>query len=135
MTGVKIADFYVSLQIWILPLTACPFSMKAYNLGFISDEDIYGHVQDTVRLYRRSINLSEFNENIADPIKLTFDAKVYRKSMEQVISEECFRQIDKSNTNRIGYFISSFSTMPGMAGLFQRLASMWKTMRGISSWR
>lgn len=78
--------------------------MKAYNLGFISDEDIYGHVQDTVRLYRRSINLSEFNENIADPIKLTFDAKVYRKSMEQVISEECFRQIDKSNTNRIGYF-------------------------------
>lgn len=78
--------------------------MRAYNLGFISDKDIYGHVQDTVRLYRRSINLSEFNENIVDPIKLTFDAKVYRKSMEQVISEECSRQIDKSNTNRIGYF-------------------------------
>ena len=78
--------------------------MKSYNLGFISDEHIYGHVQDTVRLYRRSINLSEFNENIVDPIKLTFDAKIYKKSMLQVISEECSRQIDKSNTNRIGYF-------------------------------
>lgn len=78
--------------------------MRTYNLGFISDEDIYAHVQDTVRLYRRSIDLSKFNENIADPIKLTFDAKVYGKSIEQVISEECSRQIDKSNTNRIGYF-------------------------------
>ena len=78
--------------------------MRNYNLGFISDENIYAHVQDTVRLYRRSIDLSEFNANIADPIKLTFDAKVYKKTIEQVISEECFRQIDKSNTNRIGYF-------------------------------
>ncbi len=78
--------------------------MRAYNLGFISDEDIYAHVQNTVRLYRRSIDLSKFNENIADPIKLTFDAKVYGKTIEQVITEECFRQIDKSNTNRIGYF-------------------------------
>ncbi len=78
--------------------------MRKYNLGFISDENIYGHVENTVRLYRRSINLSEFNENIVDPIKLTFDSKVYRKSMAQVISEECFRQIDKSNSNRIGYF-------------------------------
>ena len=78
--------------------------MKAYNLGFISDKDIYEHVRDTVRLYRRSINLNEFNANIVDPIKLTFDSKIYRKSMNQVIAEECSRQIDKSNTNRIGYF-------------------------------
>jgi hypothetical protein len=39
-----------------------------------------------------------------DPIKLTFDAKVYGKSIRQTIEDECFRQIDKSNTNRIGYF-------------------------------
>lgn len=75
-----------------------------YNLGFISDEDIYTHVKKTVESYRREITLSQFNENIIDPIKLTFDAKVYDKTIEQAIEGECFRQIDKSNTNRIGYF-------------------------------
>jgi hypothetical protein len=75
-----------------------------YNLGFISDEDIYQHVADTVKQYRNSIDLKEFNENIVDPIKLTFDAKVYGKSIEETIEAECIRQIDKTNTNRIGYF-------------------------------
>lgn len=75
-----------------------------YNLGFISDEDIYAHVKNTVEAYRREITLDQFNENIIDPIKLTFDAKVYDKSIRQAIEDECFRQIDKSNTNRIGYF-------------------------------
>lgn len=75
-----------------------------YNLGFISDEDIYTHVKKTVEAYRREITLSQFNENIIDPIKLTFDAKVYNKTIEQAVTDECFRQIDKSNTNRIGYF-------------------------------
>ncbi|MCM1520906.1 MAG: Eco47II family restriction endonuclease [Lachnoclostridium sp.] len=75
-----------------------------YNLGFISDEDIYNHVKKTVEAYRREITLDQFNENIIDPIKLTFDAKVYGKSFHQAIEDECFRQIDKSNTNRIGYF-------------------------------
>lgn len=78
--------------------------MTTYNLGFISDEDIYNHVKDTVETYRREITLSQFNENIIDPIKLTFDSKVYSKSIHQAIDDECFRQIDKSNTNRIGYF-------------------------------
>lgn len=78
--------------------------MRAYNLGFISDEAIYAHVKDTVELYRRSINLQEFNKNIVDPIKLTFDSKIYGKSIEEVIDSECLRQIDKSNTNHIGYF-------------------------------
>lgn len=78
--------------------------MHQYNLGFISDEDIYEHVKRTVRSYRREITLLQFNENIVDPIKLTFDSKVYGKTIRQAIEDECFRQIDKSNTNRIGYF-------------------------------
>lgn len=78
--------------------------MRNYNLGFISDKDIYEHVKSTVEGYRREITLAQFNENIIDPIKLTFDAKVYSKSMHQAVEDECFRQIDKSNANKIGYF-------------------------------
>lgn len=78
--------------------------MYNYNLGFISDEDIYEHVKKTVESYRREITLEQFNDNIVDPIKLTFDSKVYGKTIQQAIEDECFRQIDKSNTNRIGYF-------------------------------
>lgn len=78
--------------------------MRKYNLGFISDKDIYEHVKATVESYRREITLEQFNENIIDPIKLTFDAKVYNKTLKQAVEDECFRQIDKSNTNRIGYF-------------------------------
>jgi len=33
-----------------------------YNLGFISDEDIFSHVRQTVELYRTKINLREFNK-------------------------------------------------------------------------
>lgn len=78
--------------------------MRQYNLGFISDELIYKHVKETVMLYRDFIDLESFNNNIIDPIKLTFDAKVYGKSFEEIIESECIRQIDKSNTNHIGYF-------------------------------
>lgn len=78
--------------------------MRNYNLGFISNENIYEHVKLTIESYRKEITLSQFNENIVDPIKLTFDSKVYGKTLRQVIEDECFRQIDKSNTNRIGYF-------------------------------
>lgn len=75
-----------------------------YNLGFISDADIFNHVKETVVKYRFNINLAEFNKNLIDPIKLTFDAKVYKKSTEDIIESEIIRQIDKSNTNHIGYF-------------------------------
>lgn len=78
--------------------------MKMYNLGFISDKDIFQHVKDTVSQYRRSINLRQFNRNIIDPIKLTFDSKIYGQTMMQTIESECIRQIDKTNNNRIGYF-------------------------------
>lgn len=78
--------------------------MRIYNLGFISDENIYNHVRETVTRYSASINLREFNKNIVDPIKLTFDAKVYGRTMEEVVASECIRQMDKSNNNHIGYF-------------------------------
>lgn len=90
--------------------------MNKYNLGFISDEDIFEHVKNTVLRYRVSINLKEFNQNIVDPIKLTFDAKVYGKSLQEVIETECLRQIDKSNQNHIGYFHQNlFKYAPGWA--------------------
>ena len=78
--------------------------MKKYNLSFVSDEEIYNHVKSTVLQYRRSINLKEFNKNIIDPIKLTFDSKIYGQTMAQTVESECIRQIDKTNNNRIGYF-------------------------------
>ncbi len=78
--------------------------MRRYDLGFISDEEIYEHVKNTVKSYRREINLTRFNENVVDPIKLTFDSKIYGKTIQQTIEDECIRQIDKTNTNRIGYF-------------------------------
>lgn len=78
--------------------------MRNYNLGFISDENIYKHVKETVMRYSASIDLEAFNKNIIDPIKLTFDSKVYGRTMEEVIASECMRQMDKSNNNHIGYF-------------------------------
>lgn len=78
--------------------------MTNYNLGFISNEDIYQHVKETVLRYQRRIDLDKFNSNLIDPIKLTFDAKVYGKTFEEIIESECVRQIDKANTNHIGYF-------------------------------
>ena len=78
--------------------------MKDYQLGFIANETIFNHVKQTVELYRTHINLKEFNKNIIDPIKLTFDAKVYGKTLDEIIESESIRQIDKTNTNHIGYF-------------------------------
>ena len=78
--------------------------MRTYGLPFIRDIDFYNHVLDTVGKYRFEINLKKFNRNLLDPIKLTFDAKVYDLPIEQLIEREIARQIDKSNTNHIGYF-------------------------------
>ena len=78
--------------------------MKQYNLGFISDENLFNHVKETVEKYRFTINLAEFNQNLIDPVKFTFDAKVYQKTIEQVVESEVLRQLDKSNNNHIGYF-------------------------------
>jgi hypothetical protein len=78
--------------------------MTKYNLGFISDEDIFQHVKKTVEKYESFIDLSRFNECIVDPIKLTFDSKVYGKNDKETIDMECLRQMDKHNQNQIGYF-------------------------------
>lgn len=78
--------------------------MHNYNLKFIGDEDIYNHVKETVALYRTQMNLIDFNKNIVDPIKLTFDAKIYGKTLKEIVVSECLRQMDKANNNHIGYF-------------------------------
>ena len=78
--------------------------MNNYNLTFISNQNLFNHVKETVLKYRFKINLKKFNENLIDPIKLTFDGKVYQKDLESLINDEIMRQIDKSNTNHIGYF-------------------------------
>ena len=78
-----------------------------WNLSFISEEDFSKHVKETIKQYDKklkSYNLKRFNKNIIDPIKLIFDKTVYRASWEEIVSNEIFRQRDKSNNNDIGYF-------------------------------
>ena len=87
--------------------------MRDYKLGFISNEAIFNHVKETVELYRTHINLKEFNKNIIDPIKLTFDSKVYGKTIDEIIEAESIRQIDKTNTNHIGYFHQNLFKLAG----------------------
>jgi len=41
--------------------------MNNYNLSFISNTDLFNHVQKTVEKYRFTIDLAEFNKNIIDP--------------------------------------------------------------------
>ncbi|MDN5027339.1 Eco47II family restriction endonuclease [Streptococcus sp. SPS1] len=78
-----------------------------WDLDFISEEDFLKHVQDTISKYGeklKSFDLKRFNKNIVDPVKLIFDKSVYRSSWDEIISNEIFRQRDKSNNNDIGYF-------------------------------
>lgn len=78
-----------------------------WNLSFISEENFQLHVQDTIRKYGEkldSFNFKKFNKNLIDPIKLIFDKTVYQSTWEEIISNEIFRQRDKSNNNDIGYF-------------------------------
>ena len=76
----------------------------SYNLDFISDTDLFNHVRETVEKYRFFIDLAKFNKNLIDPIKLTFDSKIYTKTLQEVTESEILRQLDKSNTNHIAYF-------------------------------
>lgn len=84
-----------------------------YNLGFIDDRAIYDYVKSYVEQFTTEIDLRKFNRNIVDPIKLTFDAKVYGKSWEDVIADECIRQIDKANSNVLGYFHQNLFKLVG----------------------
>ena len=78
--------------------------MAKYNLSFITDTDLYNHTKETVDKYKFKIDLKTFSKNLIDPIKLTFDSKVYNNNIINVIENEIIRQMDKSNTNHIGYF-------------------------------
>ena len=78
-----------------------------YIIPFISQSDFEKHVAKTIASYNetlKSIGLSKFNSNIIDPIKLTFDKALFKKSIEEIIELEIHRQRDKSNSNAIGYF-------------------------------
>ncbi len=78
-----------------------------WTLSFISEEDFTKHVKKTIEKYGEkleSFDLKRFNKNIIDPIKLIFDKTVYQASWEEIVSNEIFRQRDKSNNNDIGYF-------------------------------
>ncbi len=78
-----------------------------WNLNFITREELKEHIKNTISTYERTldgIDLSKFNSNIVDPIKMVFDSKVYRKNFEEVIKDELVRQRDKTNSNAIGYF-------------------------------
>lgn len=78
-----------------------------WNISFISEEDFQKNIKDTVLNYfgtMNSVDLNSFNSNIIDPIKLIFDMKVYGKTPESLINDEINRQIDKTNSNSIGYF-------------------------------
>ena len=79
----------------------------SYIITFIKQADFENHVAKTIASYNealKSINLDKFNSNIIDPIKLTFDKALFKKSIEEIIELEIHRQRDKSNTNAIGYF-------------------------------
>ena len=79
----------------------------SWNITFISEEEFISHVRATIQKYGdklESFDLKRFNKNIVDPVKLIFDKTVYRASWEETISNEIFRQRDKSNNNDIGYF-------------------------------
>ena len=78
-----------------------------WPLDFISEQDFREHIRSTIRHYGdklASYNLERFNSNIVDPIKLIFDKTVYGYRWEEIITNEIFRQRDKSNNNDIGYF-------------------------------
>ncbi len=78
-----------------------------WPLSFISEENFRNHVLATIQKYGEKLepfDLARFNKNLVDPIKLIFDKTVYRNSWEVTISNEIFRQRDKSNNNDIGYF-------------------------------
>ena len=79
----------------------------AWKLDFISKEDFTKHVANTIAEYGQNLDsydIKKFNSNIIDPIKMIFDKSVYRASWEELVSNEIFRQRDKSNNNSIGYF-------------------------------
>ena len=81
--------------------------MMNWSIDFISHEDFKTHVANTIKNYGEKLNsydVKKFNKNIIDPIKMIFDKAVYDEDWQTIISNEIFRQRDKTNNNEIGYF-------------------------------
>jgi len=79
----------------------------SWDIPFLTEEQFRKHICDIIGGYGailHPMNLAKFNENLIDPIKLIFDRTVYHLTWEEVVRNEIFRQRDKSNNNRIGYF-------------------------------
>lgn len=79
----------------------------SWPLSFIKEADFVNHVKATIGKYGEkleSFDLTRFNKNIVDPIKMILDKTIYQTSWEELIGNEIFRQRDKSNNNDIGYF-------------------------------
>lgn len=78
-----------------------------WNIDFISYDDFKKHIRNTIAHYGEKLepyDVKKFNSNIIDPVKMIFDKAVYGEDWPTLISNEIFRQRDKSNTNEIGYF-------------------------------
>ncbi len=72
------------------------------------------------------MTLREFRKNIIDPIKLTFDAHVYRRSIGNVVDAEVLRQLNKTNENLIGYFHQN---------IFKYVGNGWEVPdTGVDGW-
>lgn len=81
--------------------------MNDWKIDFITRDEFKEHVRGTVAKYGdklKPFNVDRFNKNTIDPIKMIFDKSVYREDWAGIISNEIFRQRDKSTTNEIGYF-------------------------------
>ena len=81
--------------------------INEYHIDFIEQQKFEEHVKKTIKSYNKAlkkIDLARFNKNVVDPIKLTFDQALFKKTWEEIIKLEIHRQRDKSNTNAIGYF-------------------------------
>ncbi len=77
------------------------------ELTFISEENFRNHVKATIKKYGEkleSFDLKRFKKNIVHPLHHIFYKTVYSATWEEIISNEIFRQRDKSNNNDIGYF-------------------------------
>lgn len=83
------------------------FTDEEWDMDFIKQDDFVNHVKGILnKMYEKKNigKLSEFNKNLIDPIKLTFDTFTNQLTKKTLIISEIDRQVDKSITNYIGEF-------------------------------